>query len=66
MLYSNSQKRDFTNNSIYFIVTKTFYNFPYFKEPIFCELLIEELKLCKELKKFKLYGFCIIDDHLNL
>ena len=66
MQHRNSQKRYYEENSIYFIVTKTFRNFPYFKEPIFCELLIEELKLCKELKKFKLYGFCIIYDHLNL
>ena len=66
MLHRNSQKRDYTSNNIYFIVTKTFKNFPYFKEPIFCELLIEELKLCKKLKEFKLYGFCIIYDHLNL
>ena len=64
--HRNSQKRYYEENSIYFIVTKTFQNFPYFKEPIFCELFIEELKLCKELEKFKLYGFCIIYDHLNL
>jgi len=64
--HRDSQKRDYQDNNIYFIVTKTFQNFPYFKEPIFCELFIEELKLCKELKKFKLYGFCVIYDHLNL
>ena len=66
MQHRNSQKRDFMDNNVYFIVTKTFQNFPYFKELIFCELLVEELKLCKEVKKFKLYGFCIIYDHLNL
>ena len=66
MLHRNFQKRDYTDNNIYFIVTKTFQNFSYFKEPIFCELLIEELKLCKKLKEFKLYGFCLIYDHLNL
>ncbi len=64
--HRNSQKRDYGENSIYFIVTKTFQNFPYFKEPIFCDFFIEELKLCKELKKFKSYGFCVIYDHLNL
>lgn len=65
-LHKNSQKRDYQDNNIYFIVTKTFQNFPYFKEPMFCELFIEELKLYKGLKKFKLYGFCVIYDHLNL
>ena len=66
MQHRNSQRRDYTDNNIYFIVTKTFQNFPYFKESIFCELLVKELKLCKKLKEFKLYGFCIIYDHLNL
>lgn len=66
MLHRNSQKRIHQENSIYFIVTKTFENFPYFKEQIFCDLFIEDLKICKELKKFKLYGFCLIYDHLNL
>ncbi len=64
--HRNSQKRCYDDNLVYFIVTKTFQNFPYFKEPIFCELLIEELKLCKEVKRFKLYGFCVVYDHLNL
>ena len=65
-LHRNSQKRFYGSDKIYFIVTKTFKNYPYFKEPIFCELFIEELKICKQLKQFKLYGFCIIYDHLNL
>ena len=64
--HRDSQKRHYEENSIYFIVTKTFENFPYFKEQIFCDLFIEDLKICKELKKFKLYGFCLIYDHLNL
>ena len=64
--HRNSQKRFYGEDKIYFIVTKTFQNHPYFKEPIFCDLLIEELKLCKEIKQFNLYGFCLIYDHLNL
>jgi REP element-mobilizing transposase RayT len=65
-LHRNSQKRYCESNAVYFTVTKTFQNFPYFKEPIFCNLFIEELRLCKDLKKFKVYGFCLIYDHLNL
>lgn len=64
--YRNSQKRYYDSGAVYYIVTKTFNNFPFFKEKIFCDLFIEELKLCKELKKFKLYAFCLIYDHLNL
>ena len=62
----NSQKRHYQENSIYFITTKTFESFPYFKEPIFCEFLVEELRICKILKKFKLYTFCLSYDHLHL
>jgi REP element-mobilizing transposase RayT len=65
-MHRNSQKRYYEPNAAYFTVTKTFKNIPYFKEPIFCDLFIEELKLCKKLKKFKLLGFCLIYDHLNL
>ncbi len=64
--HRNSQKRFYGDGKIYFIVTKTFKNHPYFKEPMFCDLLIEELKLCKKIKQFNLYGFCLIYDHLNL
>jgi len=66
MLHRNSQKRYYEPKAIYFIVTKTFENILYFKEPIFCELFIEELKLCREMKKFKLFGFSLIYNHLNL
>ena len=66
MPHRNSQKRYYEPNAIYFTVTKTFKNFSYFREPIFCELFIEELRLCKKLKKFKLLGFSLIYDHLNL
>jgi len=65
-LHRNSQKRVYEENAVYFIVTKTHQNFPYFKEETFCDLLIEDLKICTELKKFKLYAFCVIYDHLNL
>jgi len=64
--HRNSQKRFYGDNKIYFVVTKTYKNFPFFKETIFCDLVIEELKLSKKAKKFKLYAFSIIYDHLNL
>ena len=65
-LHKNAPKRYDLENEIYFIVSKTENNYQFFKEPIFCELFIEELKLCKELKQFRLYGFSIIYDHVNL
>jgi len=64
--HRNSQKRFYESGHTYFVVSKTYNNYPYFKEKIFCDLFIEELKLCKNLKKFRLYGFCIVYDHINL
>ena len=65
-LHRNSQKRFYGEDKIYYVVTKTKNNFPYFKEFLFCDLMIENIKLCKELKPFKLFAFSIIYDHLNL
>jgi REP element-mobilizing transposase RayT len=31
-----------------------------------CELFLEELKLCKKLKNFELFAFCILPDHVHL
>jgi len=64
--HHNSQKRIYELDKIYFLVSKTWHNFPYFKEPIFCQLMIEELKIVKRLKKFKLFVWSIIYDHINL
>jgi REP element-mobilizing transposase RayT len=65
-LHCNSQKRVYLPGYIYYIVGKTYNNFPYFKEAIFCEVFIEDLKSCKEIQGFKLYGFTLIYDHFNL
>jgi len=64
-LHKNSIKRIYFPGAIYYIVIKTKNNFPYFKETIFCDLFIENLKICKQLKGFKLYAFSIIYDHVN-
>src|SRR3989338_6601186 len=62
----SAPKRILLENRIYFITTKTYQNIEYFKEPIFCGLLVENLRVCKKLKQFKLYGFCVLYDHLHL
>jgi len=38
----------------------------FFKEKIFCEFWIEELKLAKEIMKFELYAFCLNYNHFHL
>jgi putative transposase len=64
--HRNSQKRVCEDNLVYFITTNTHERFPYFKEDIFCELFIDNLKVCKKLKRFKLYGFVILPNHVHL
>ncbi len=64
--YRNSQKRIYEDGFVYFVTSKTKDSFPFFQEEIFCDLWIEELKLCKELKKFELYAFCLLPNHFHL
>jgi len=37
----------------------------FFKEEIFCDLMIKELKLVKEIYKCKIFGFVINYDHCH-
>ena len=64
--HRNSQKRFYGPDKIYFITTVTHQRFPFFKEDLFCELFVENLRICKELKNFKLYAFTIMFDHVHL
>ena len=65
-LHRNSQKRFYAEDFIYFITTNVADRSPYFKKEIFCDLFIDCLKFCKELKKFELYGLVIIPNHIHL
>lgn len=65
-MHKNSQKRKFEDYSTYFVTTNTQNRYPYFKHKILCQLFIEELILCKEFKKFNLYGFVVLPDHVHL
>ncbi|MCF7794321.1 MAG: transposase [Candidatus Cloacimonetes bacterium] len=61
----NSQKRIYGDN-IYFITCAVHDKIEFFKESQLCELWIQEIKLCKELKQFLLIAFCLIYDHFHL
>jgi REP element-mobilizing transposase RayT len=65
MLHRDSQKRYYIQGAIYFVTFNTKDWFPFFREPLFCDLLVEELRLCKKLKQFKLYGFVVMPDHVH-
>jgi REP element-mobilizing transposase RayT len=65
-LHRNSQKRIIYPGMTYFVTTNTKYRYPYFRNDILSELFIEELRVAKELKKFLLFGFCVMPDHIHL
>ncbi|MDP3899801.1 MAG: transposase [bacterium] len=64
--HKNSQKRFYEPHAVYFITTVTNQRFPYFEEAIFCQLFIENLRIVKHMKQFKLFGFIILPDHIHL
>lgn len=64
--HRNSQKRFYDPGYIYFITTVTADRFPFFENDLLCELFIENLRICKAIKKFKLYAFTILPDHVHL
>lgn len=66
MEHRDSQHRQYQNNKTYFITFNVYKRREFFKEELFCELFIEELKLIKELKKLKLHAFAINPDHVHL
>jgi len=66
MFYRNSQKRIYLENVVYFVTFKTYDNFPYFQEEIFCDLFVEELLLCQKMKQFELHAFNVLYEHVHL
>jgi REP element-mobilizing transposase RayT len=65
-LHRNSQKRIYFKDAVYFITCKTHSNYPYFRERIFCDLFVENLRICRRLKGFSLYGWVLNFDHFHL
>jgi len=66
MLHKPAQKRIYFEGATYFVTCVTYNWVEYFKEPIFCELFIEILKLAKKIKGFDLYAFVVLLDHFHL
>ena len=64
--HRNSQKRIIIKDCVYFVTTKTYNNHPFFIEPLFGDLFVENLKLCKQLKGFDLYAWFLGYDHFHL
>ena len=66
LLHRNTPRRYYVSGGIYFITTKTYSNYEYFRAPIFCKLFMDDFEISKKLKQFRLYAFCLIYDHLHL
>jgi len=54
--HHDSQYRYYVTDGIYFVTTNTKNWTPFFREQIFCDLFVEQLRLCKQLKGFRLYS----------
>ncbi len=65
-MHRNSQKRFVGEGFVYFITTVTKYRYPYFENKVLCEVFVEELDICKQLKEFELFAFCVLPDHVHL
>ena len=65
-VYRNSQKRVYLPGVPVFITANTFNRFEYFREDIFCQLLVEEMNFAREAKKYDLMAYKIIPDHIHL
>ena len=59
-------KRIYIKNAAYLLTTNCQGRFPFFKEDIFCNILIDNIAICQKLKPFELIGFKINPDHNHL
>lgn len=65
MLHKSLPKFD-DNSYAHFVTTKTYRNYPYFKNDDFCRILLEELRFYSQKYGFTLLGYVILPDHLHL
>ena len=63
--HKDSQKRIY-GDYIYFITCNIQDSIELFRDEIFCDLWIEELKLAKKMKRFSIFAFCLNYDHFHL
>ena len=64
-MHKNSLKRIY-GDYVYFITSCVDDKIESFREKLFCELWINELKMAKEMHKFQLYAFCLNYNHFHL
>ena len=59
-------KRYYETNTAYFLTTKTENDIMIFNDPKNCKMLLITLEYFKIILDYRLYGFCIMPNHLHL
>ena len=59
-------KRFYEKNAAYFLTTVTEDRIKIFNEPKNCKILLVTIEYFKLLLDYRLYGFCVMPDHLHL
>jgi len=59
-------RRFYEENAAYFLTTVTENRVPMFKDPKKCQILLITMEYFKLILDYRLYGFCIMPDHLHL
>lgn len=59
-------KRFYEENAAYFLTTVTKDRIEIFKEPKNCKILLVTIEYFKLILDYRLYGFCIMPEHLHL
>ncbi|MBL4655226.1 MAG: transposase [Bacteroidia bacterium] len=66
MKHRNSQKRIYINDAIYFLTTNVDDPLFLLKENLFCDLFVADLKFCRKIKQFNIFGYKVNPDHIHL
>ena len=59
-------KRYYVDNAAYFLTTVTEGRIKIFLDPLHCKILLVTIEYYKLILDYKLYGFCIMQDHLHM
>lgn len=54
------------NSYAHFVTTKTYKNYPYFKDERLCLIVLEELEYYRDKLGFELMGYVIMPDHVHI
>jgi putative transposase len=66
MRHRNSQKRYYIEGAVYFVTFVVKGRLPWFYDPDLAALFIEDLHICRILKRFRLFACAINPDHVHL